>query len=75
MKHIVVGIFAQVDAGKTTLSEIMLYRSGEIRKLGRVDHGNAFLDTHLQKPNAFGGATVSCRFLFGLILRFSQVLS
>lgn len=46
MKRLVTGILAHVDSGKTTLSEIMLYRSGEIRKLGRVDHGNAFLDTH-----------------------------
>lgn len=46
MKRIAAGILAHVDSGKTTLSEIMLYRSGEIRKLGRVDHGNAFLDTH-----------------------------
>ncbi len=37
---------AHVDAGKTTLSEAMLFRSGEIRKQGRVDHGDAFLDTH-----------------------------
>ena len=44
MKHLVLGIFAQVDAGKTTLSEALLYRSGQIRKLGRVDHGDAFLD-------------------------------
>ncbi|PWG59310.1 GTP-binding protein [Bifidobacterium catulorum] len=45
MKQAVVGILAHVDAGKTTLSEAMLYRSGEIRSLGRVDHGDAFLDT------------------------------
>lgn len=45
MKHIVVGILAHVDAGKTTLSEALLYRSGQIRRLGRVDHGDAFLDT------------------------------
>ena len=45
MKHIVAGIVAHVDAGKTTLSEALLYRTGEIRKLGRVDHGDAFLDT------------------------------
>lgn len=45
MTHIVAGILAHVDAGKTTLSEAMLYRSGRIRKLGRVDHGDAFLDT------------------------------
>lgn len=41
----VIGILAHVDAGKTTLSEGMLYLSGKIRELGRVDHGNAFLDT------------------------------
>lgn len=44
MKQIVAGIVAHVDAGKTTLSEAMLYRSGELRKLGRVDKGDAFLD-------------------------------
>lgn len=44
MKHIILGILAHVDAGKTTLSEAMLYQSGSIRKLGRVDHKNAFLD-------------------------------
>ena len=43
-EHIVVGILAHVDAGKTTLSEGMLYLTGKIRKLGRVDHRNAFLD-------------------------------
>ena len=45
MKRNVVGILAHVDAGKTTLSEAMLYTAGEIRMLGRVDHGSAFLDT------------------------------
>ena len=45
MKRLVMGILAHVDAGKTTLSEAMLYRAGEIRRLGRVDHGDAFLDT------------------------------
>lgn len=45
MTHIVAGILAHVDAGKTTLSEALLYRSGGIRKLGRVDHGDVFLDT------------------------------
>ena len=44
-----VGILAHVDAGKTTLSEAMLYCSGAVRKLGRVDHGNAFLDTDTQE--------------------------
>ena len=46
MKRLVIGILAHVDSGKTTLSEGMLYRAGEIRRLGRVDHGDAFLDTH-----------------------------
>lgn len=46
MKRLVIGILAHVDSGKTTLSESMLYRAGEIRKLGRVDHGDAFLDNN-----------------------------
>ena len=46
MKRLVIGMIAHVDSGKTTLSEALLYKTGEIRKLGRVDHGNAFLDTH-----------------------------
>lgn len=45
MKRIVTGIVAHVDAGKTTLSEALLYATGTTRKLGRVDHGDAFLDT------------------------------
>ncbi len=45
MNHLVIGILAHVDAGKTTLSEAMLYLSGRIRRLGRVDHQDAFLDT------------------------------
>ena len=45
MKKLVIGILAHVDAGKTTLSEGLLYVSGALRKLGRVDHGDAFLDT------------------------------
>lgn len=45
-KHINLGIVAHVDAGKTTLSESILYETGRIRRLGRVDHGDAFLDTH-----------------------------
>lgn len=44
MKKITLGIFADVDAGKTTLSESMLFLSGTIRKAGRVDHGDSFLD-------------------------------
>ena len=46
MKKLVIGILAHVDAGKTTLSEELLYLCGEIRKIGRVDHRDAFLDTY-----------------------------
>jgi small GTP-binding protein len=45
-EHICIGILAHVDAGKTTLSESLLYLSGKIRALGRVDHKNAYLDTY-----------------------------
>ncbi|WP_125705729.1 elongation factor G [Lacticaseibacillus daqingensis] len=45
MKSIVMGIVAHVDAGKTTLSEALLYNAGTVRQLGRVDHGSAFLDS------------------------------
>ena len=45
MKKLVVGILAHVDAGKTTLSEAILYTTGSIRSLGRVDRRDAFLDT------------------------------
>ncbi len=45
-KHICIGILAHVDAGKTTLSEAMLYESGSIRRLGRVDNQDAYLDTY-----------------------------
>lgn len=41
----VIGILAHVDAGKTTLSEALLYKTGKIRSLGRVDHKDAYLDT------------------------------
>ena len=49
MKRLTIGMLAHVDSGKTTLSEAMLYLSGGVRKLGRVDHGNAFLDTDQQE--------------------------
>lgn len=49
MKKLVVGILAHVDSGKTTLSEAMLYTAGKIRKLGRVDHKDAYLDTDAQE--------------------------
>ena len=44
---VVVGILAHVDAGKTTLAEALLYRAGKLRTLGRVDHGNTVMDTHV----------------------------
>ena len=48
-KNLIIGLLAHVDAGKTTLSEALLYASGQLRKLGRVDHGDAFLDTDAQE--------------------------
>lgn len=49
MKRLVVGLLAHVDSGKTTLAEGLLYRAGVLRKLGRVDHRDAFLDTDAQE--------------------------
>ena len=46
MKKLTIGILAHVDAGKTTLSEGLLYESGVLREMGRVDHGDSFLDTN-----------------------------
>lgn len=51
MKPIILGMLAHVDAGKTTLSEAMLYTAGKLRALGRVDHGNAFLDFDVQEKS------------------------
>ena len=48
-RRICAGLLAHVDAGKTTLSEGLLYRSGAVRRLGRVDHRDAFLDTDVQE--------------------------
>ena len=45
-KHISLGVLAHVDAGKTTLSEGLLFKCGRIRKIGRVDHKDAYLDTY-----------------------------
>ena len=45
-QRLAVGILAHVDAGKTTLAESILYTTGAIRRLGRVDHGDAFLDNY-----------------------------
>ena len=50
MKKTVVGLLAHVDAGKTTLSEAILYGAGAIRRLGRVDDRDAFLDTFELEP-------------------------
>ncbi len=47
MKNIVLGILAHVDSGKTTLSEGLLYRSGKLNKVGRVDHKDTFLDNNV----------------------------
>lgn len=49
MNRRIIGILAHVDAGKTTLSEAMLYESGIVRSLGRVDHKNTFFDTYAQE--------------------------
>lgn len=49
MKRLVIGLLAHVDSGKTTLAEGLLYRAGALRKLGRVDHKDAFLDTDSQE--------------------------
>ncbi|MBQ6866727.1 MAG: GTP-binding protein, partial [Clostridia bacterium] len=46
IKKLTAGILAHVDAGKTTLAEALLFRAGVLRKLGRVDHRDTFLDTH-----------------------------
>ena len=49
MRKITIGILAHVDAGKTTLSEALLYTAGAIKKMGRVDKGDAFLDTDIKE--------------------------
>ena len=53
VKRICAGILAHVDSGKTTLAEAMLYRAGALRRLGRVDHRDAFLDTDAQERARF----------------------
>jgi translation elongation factor EF-G len=47
VKRLAIGILAHVDAGKTTLGEALMYVSGDLKKRGRVDHGDSFLDTDL----------------------------
>ena len=63
MEKLVIGILAHVDAGKTTLSEGILYLTGKIRKLGRVDHKDAYLDTYnLERVTASScPTTLLCR--------------
>ena len=66
MKKITVGMLAHVDAGKTTLSEAMLYLSGAIRKYGRVDHRDTFLDTNtLEKERGITIFSKQAVFVFG----------
>ncbi|MBE5922713.1 MAG: GTP-binding protein [Lachnospiraceae bacterium] len=65
MKKLAIGILAHVDAGKTTLSESMLYESGSIRRIGRVDNGDTFLDTYDMEKKR--GITIfSKQAMFGL---------
>ena len=63
--NITIGILAHVDAGKTTLSEGILYQQGSIRSMGRVDHGDAFLDTY-QLERARGITIFSKQAVFSL---------
>ena len=53
INHLAVGILAHVDAGKTTLAEGILYHTGSIRKVGRVDHQDAFLDTYALEKEVY----------------------
>ena len=69
MKKAVIGILAHVDAGKTTLSEGLLYLSGSIRKFGRVDHQDAFLDFTAQFLEAFW---ITSRWNVSGVLPYSQ---
>ena len=65
-KHISVGLLAHVDAGKTTLSESMLYLTGAVRKLGRVDHQTAFLDTNaIERTRGITVFSKEARFTLG----------
>lgn len=64
--HICAALLAHVDAGKTTLSESILYTTGSIRRLGRVDHGDAFLDTHaLERARGITIFSKQARFCLG----------
>ena len=66
MKKLTLGVLAHVDAGKTTLCEAMLYRAGAIRTPGRVDHGNAALDSHaLERRRGITIFSAEAAFSFG----------
>ncbi|MBR5336514.1 MAG: TetM/TetW/TetO/TetS family tetracycline resistance ribosomal protection protein [Lachnospiraceae bacterium] len=66
MKNTTIGIIAHVDAGKTTLSEALLYLSGTVGKMGRVDKGDAFLDTHdLERKRGITIFSKQARFTMG----------
>ena len=67
-KHISLGVLAHVDAGKTTLSEGLLFKCGRIRKIGRVDHKDAYLDTYDLVIHC-GGCTLNRREMKNRIAR------
>ena len=71
MKKLVMGILAHVDAGKTTLSEALLYETGQIRTLGRVDHQDAFLDTnHLERERGITIFSKQARIVYHLCISY-----
>ena len=66
LKHICAGIVAHVDAGKTTLAERLLFLTGSVRRLGRVDHQDAFLDTdEMERSRGITIFSKEARFLLG----------
>ena len=72
MKKIVLGILAHVDAGKTTLSEAMLYTCGITKTLGRVDRQDAYLDTHaLEKKRGITIFSKQAQMDYGILERIA----